>query len=296
MRLFRRPGRLDAVMWTGFAIAAAGLLWSFWPSPGIDHDYFARIRGTYGRRGPTVMIDEAHWNVDRADGRYRPFVHLLRRDGYRVVRNKQEFVPGLFAGIHVLVIANALGFKGTLQRVANAAGFVGKVHLEADAFDSGEVNVVRDWVRSGGSLLLVADHAPYGSAARKMAAAFGVEMSEWRAGDRESATRFERGRGLEDHPIIQGSSDRDETVYSVVMQAGQSLTPHRDAAVFLRLPETGAAQGVALEYGKGRAVVMADAGSLTARVAGRSRIGINSSDMDNQQLALNIMHWLTRVL
>ena len=80
------------------------------------------------------------------------------------------------------------------------------------------------------------------------------------------------------------------------MQAGQSLTPRGDAAVFLRLPETRQAQGVALEYGKGRAVVMADAASLTARVAGRSRIGINSSDMDNQQLALNIMHWLSRVL
>ena len=126
MRLFRRPGRLDAVMWTGFAIAAVGLLWSFWPSPGIDHDYFARISSTYGRRGPTVMIDEAHWNADRADGRYRPFVHLLRRDGYRVVRNKQEFVPGLFAGIHVLVIANALGFQGTLQRFANCRRFRGQ--------------------------------------------------------------------------------------------------------------------------------------------------------------------------
>ena len=281
-------------MWTGLAIAAAGLLWSFWPSPGIDTDYFARIRGTYGRRGPVVMIDEAHWNADRADGRYRPFVHLLRRDGYRVVRNKQKFVPGLFAGTHVLVIANALGFRGTVQRIAGP--ITRKVRLEADAFEPPEVAAVREWVRSGGSLLLIADFAPQESASRKLAAAFDVNMSAGQAARRESAIRLERGRGLEDHPILQGLPERNQGVHSVVMLPGPTLAPPRDSAVLLRQPETGQPQGIALEYGKGRVVMMGDAASLTARIAGRSMIGINSPDMDNQQLALNIMHWLSRVL
>lgn len=35
-------------------------------------------------KGPRVVIHAAHHNFHTADGRYRPFADLLRRDGYRV--------------------------------------------------------------------------------------------------------------------------------------------------------------------------------------------------------------------
>ena len=34
--------------------------------------------------GPVVLIDEAHFNFHTAEGRYKPFAELLRRDGYIV--------------------------------------------------------------------------------------------------------------------------------------------------------------------------------------------------------------------
>jgi hypothetical protein len=59
----------------------------------------------------------------------------------------------------------------------------------------------------------------------------------------------------------------------------------------------GRAQGVALELGKGRVVVISEAAALTAQVASRGfRFGMNVPGIDNRQLALNIMHWLSGAL
>jgi hypothetical protein len=93
---------------------------------------------------------------------------------------------------------------------------------------------------------------------------------------------------------------------------GQSLDGPADAAVLLKLPgnaveyvpdgselvpqPAGAAQGLALEYGQGRAVVLGEAGMLTAQVAKGEPFGMNLPGNDNRQLALNIMHWLSRRL
>lgn len=316
--LMRRLTPLDAVMWGGLALAAAGLALHFWPAQDADSTYFARIhRATYGRPAPRVLVDEGHWNVHTASGRYRPFVHLLDRDGYRVSSNKQRFVAGLFDGFHVLVIANALGFKGSLQHLANLAGLEGRVHFDAEAFEPAEITLVRDWVRSGGSLLLVADHSPCGRAARAMAAAFGVEMTDWYVEDPGPAVRFEPGRGLREHPIARGRPGLNERVDLVETYTGQSLIapsaaallvlsdrareyPRRQSASAEARSAAGKAQGVALEFGHGRVVVMGEAAALTAQRTRRNgvevRYGINSGETDNQQLVLNVMHWLTRTL
>ena len=60
----------------------------------------------------------------------------------------------------------------------------------------------------------------------------------------------------------------------------------------------GWSHGPALEHGKGRVVVPGEAAMLTARLHrfdGRP-IGRNVAGYDNRQLALSILHWLTRVL
>jgi hypothetical protein len=55
---------------------------------------------------------------------------------------------------------------------------------------------------------------------------------------------------------------------------------------------------VALQPGKGRVVVLGDAGMLSAQRNGRggSPVGMNFPGYDNRQLTLNIMHWLSRLL
>src|ERR1700754_4723193 len=96
----------------------------------------------YTKNGPTVLFDEAHNNFHTAGGRYKPFADLIASDGYQVFSSKEKFSAGTLKGYDILVIANAMA-------PANQS-----------AFTEAEADTVRDWVKAGGSLLLVADHAP----------------------------------------------------------------------------------------------------------------------------------------
>ena len=61
----------------------------------------------------------------------------------------------------------------------------------------------------------------------------------------------------------------------------------------------GWSQGVALELGKGRVVVMGEAGMFSAQIL-RSpqtpdlKFGMNRPGNDDRQFALNVLHWLSR--
>ncbi len=276
--------------------------------------------------GPRVLIDAAHRNVHTASGRYRPFAKLISNDGYRVKSGSGEFAAGYLRTCEVLVVSNAFG---------------GGEREDAPAFSTEEIRAVRDWVRSGGSLLLIADHWPYGGAAAALSDAFGVGMSQGITEDsvncapstsdptkREPTTLvFSRENGLlADHPITNGRGPHDY-VRRVVTFTGQSVGVRPGAVPFLRLGETAfdrrplppkvvhegkdtrvylqygeperalaRAQGVALEFGKGRLVVLGEAAVLTAQLDGNGHpFGMNVPGNDDRRLALNIMHWLSRL-
>src|SRR5690349_16862968 len=124
-------------------------------------------RPAYKDDGPRVMFDEAHHNFHTADGRYKPFVDLLSNDGYRVIRNRQSFSKTTLSSYKILVIANALGAEEMDDDGADNS-----------AFTEDEMQAVQDWVKGGGALLLIADHAPFGGAAAGLAKSFGVDMSK----------------------------------------------------------------------------------------------------------------------
>jgi hypothetical protein len=65
-----------------------------------------------------------------------------------------------------------------------------------------------------------------------------------------------------------------------------------------RISAAGRAQGIVLTAGKGRIVVMGEAAMLSAQMAGPNgmKFGMNRPGIDNRQLALNIMHWLSGLL
>lgn len=98
-------------------------------------------------KGPTVLIDEAHFNFHTATGRYLPFAELLRRDGYVVKTSSERFTATALRAGKVLVISNALDEKN--ENDPNAPPL--------PAFTAPEVAAVRDWVAGGGSLLLMHD-------------------------------------------------------------------------------------------------------------------------------------------
>ena len=63
----------------------------------------------------------------------------------------------------------------------------------------------------------------------------------------------------------------------------------------------GRAQAVAVEHGRGRVVVLGEAAMLSAQLVRRpdgtaTQMGMNRPGIDNQRFALNLMHWLTRLL
>src|SRR5689334_7138606 len=155
----------------------------------------------YKREGPRVMFDEAHHNFHTAEGRYKPFVDLMFNDGYRVIRNRLPFTKQRLDTFKILVIANALGAEED-----DDAG------ADDSAFTADEITVVHDWVKDGGSLLLIADHAPFGGAASALANKFGVDMSkgytfdpENSAADLPSQLIFSReNKLLASHPITEG--------------------------------------------------------------------------------------------
>ncbi len=245
-------------------------------------------RPAYTGRRPVVMIDAAHRNFHTMDGRYHPLARLLANDGYDVRPGLTAFERERLVGVDVLIIANASA-PDTSQRTA---------------FTEGECAVVAEWVRGGGALLLVADHAPYGAAAENLARRFGVDMGKGFAFDPQhseanpSLLVFSRENGLlGDHPVLAGR-DSSERVGRVIAFTGQSLSVPAGATVLLQLgprayeaptrpdlraaadslaaarepgaaqarPVAGHAQGVALRFGRGRVVVLGEAAMLTAQV------------------------------
>lgn len=263
-----------------------------------------------------VVVDEAHDNASTAafTNRYWPFARLLRADGCDVWRGKTRFSADELTGVSVLVVANAAGAPKPQLFGINLPVSTDRKRSDP-AFSPAEIEAVRTWVENGGSLLLVADHAPFGAAASGLAAAFGVRMHAGFVevpGEVSDPLLFstENGR-LGEHPILRGSGPGTE-VRRVMTFTGQSLDGPPGSTVLLRLPDTaveavprgdalveeraGEAQGLALERGKGRVAVFGEAGMLTAQVASWRPFGMNTPGNDNERLVLNVVRWLAKRL
>ena len=264
----------------------------------------------YSKSGPRVMFDEAHHNFHTMDGRYQPFANLLLNDGYRVIRNRVPFTKKSLDDFKVLVIANALG-----------AEEMDDTGADNPAFTEPEIEAVHDWVRGGGSLLLIADHAPFGGAAESLGKRFGVEMSKGFTLDEANSAEgnpsliiySRENHLLLEHPITSGRGGA-EKINKVMSFTGQSLVGPKGSYAILKLSDTakdtpdrsattftsaaGRAQALAFKFGKGRVVVQGEAAMLSAQIAGANKfkMGMNVPGTDNKQYALNVLHWLSGML
>ena len=286
-----------------------------------DPNFKPTVRGrAYSDTHPVVVVDEAHENFHTVGGRYKPFADVLRADGYLVVAGTRAFTKASLGSAVVLVISNAIGSGLNQSNASNPPS----------AFTDAECDAVRDWVQGGGSLLLIADHAPFGATAATLAARFGVEMGKgyvWTVqGNTPEPTMtitYARDNALVgEHPITRGVS-------RVVTFTGQSLSVPPGATALLKLDTayesaganaqsdvasfregkptlartiTNRAQAVAFEYGNGRVVMTGEAAMFSAQVIrftdpqGRtteSKMGMNVGGNDNQQFLVNILRWLT---
>jgi len=290
------------------AIGVAGLLMLTAAAQTVDPAYTGR--------GPTVALDEAHGNAASTAALYKPFADLLTNDGYRVVTLDTPFAQQRLATVDVLVVS-----------AESSAAPSAASRSPSRRIGDSEADLVRDWVRGGGSLLLAAAAPASIDAAGRLAERFGVEAGGGRVFDRLSgaavttALEFSRRNGLlGEHPIVHGRGSHAQ-IARVRSAAGQSLGVPRGAAILLKLsptareamtrddleseeyaarqeagiagsfsiPVAGRAQALALPFGRGRLVVLGDPYLLSAA-------GLSASDADNRQFALNVMHWLSRLL
>ncbi len=264
--------------------------------------------------GPVVLFDEAHNNRHALDSTYRGFAELLRKDGYQVLPLRASLSRHALADCDILVIVNALADE-------NVDNWRIPIH---SALSADEIDDVVTWVRSGGSLLLVADHMPFPAAVEELASefelafmnGFAIDTLQWRA------LHFRRADGtLIPHPITQGRNDT-ERVDSVVTYWGQAFTAagdrispllrFRDGVVSFNPKEAwkfddeteiihvgGWLQGCAMPFGDGRVVILGEAAMITAQNVGPKLIpvGMNApAARGNIQFVLNTMHWLSGLL
>lgn len=270
--------------------------------------------------GPRLAISEGHAEFHTATGRYRTFADLARADGFVVAGLAGRFTPEALAGVDLLVIANAMGDPD-----------MSSPRAEQPAFREAEVLAVEAWVRGGGALLLIADHAPFGAATASLGRAFGVDMRNGycldpgagNASGQPGTIVFTASYGLDTtHAIVRGRTpaDRADTVATFT---GQSLAGPEGSRSLLtlsatardervsysehhsgkpvpddrKLPAAGRSQALAFEHGQGRVVVLGEAAMASAQLAGpggRFRMGMNARGNHNKRFVTNTLRWLAR--
>lgn len=260
--------------------------------------------------GSTICIDEAHFNMHTVSGTYSTVAGIWAADGYVVEASTRAFTSNALQACSVLVIANALHERNRLQGDATDWSLP-----NPSAFTPSEIAAVRDWVRVGGALLLIADHMPFPGAAADLATAFDVQFNNGFARETNPDSGvlvFRRAAGLlPAHPITDGRSAA-ERIDSVTTDAGQAFQVNGRFDPLLVIPEGvvslmpevaweftddtpsipvgGWLQGAAGQFGDGRLVVFGEASQFRPEDDGESLPG------QNGQFALNVIRWLSGIL
>lgn len=277
----------------------------------------ALLRAGQPTRQKVILFDEGHFNFHTTRGSYSEVAELWRKDGYTVIARPEPFDRNALAQTQVLVIANALSAVGNSAE-RETLSWRWTQNAAMPAFTSNECDAAEEWVREGGGLLLIVDHPPYPAAARDLARRFGVDVRNASTIDptpgnhaqTPSTLVFTRSNGLlGDHAIARGRNPA-ERINAITTFTGSSLAGPRGSIAFLKLSEAaydrsfesaggpeqrtsakGRAQGVALQFGKGRVVLLGEAAIFRTGILEDSVNG----GFDNRQLALNIVHWLSRL-
>ena len=295
---------------------------------GPDPTYAPVIaRPAYAADAPVVLLDEGHGSIQTIEGRYAGFAALVRADGYDLRAGRLPLdAPGALDDVDVLVISNAA------QRVGGAspsAFTVSEIRtVEAWVRAGGSLLLAADHAPHG-----VAAQALGRAFGVRMGLGYAFRLDG--PDSVTSQMTFTAAAGtLGDHPILRGRLP-DERVSTIQSFTGQSIAgPDGSTILMAMLPtdrEAGnlaalqdisrhlragepaadvldmlstpalAAQGVAFRHGDGRVVVLGEAGMLTAQMIsspGREprRFGLQTDGHDDQQFALNILHWLSGLI
>ena len=283
----------------------------------------------YAADGPLIRIDEGHGSVQTIAGRYAGFAALMRADGYGVDAGAGRLdASGALDDVRVLVISNAASprdgsgrgsafDKAEIEAVARWVETGGALLLAADHAPHGsaaEALAARFGVTMGKGYAF--RQTPSGLTANldflRADDALGAHpILEGRMpGERVDQVRTFTGQSLTGPPgatvlLALQPEDREAADLPTLQQIRQALggPDARDVLAALSRPAL-SAQGLAFEHGAGRVVVLGEAGMLTAQIVRfpadqnrePMRFGLNTAGHDDQQFALNILHWLSRLI
>jgi hypothetical protein len=262
-------------------------------------------------KGPVIFIDEAHNNFHTLSGRYQAFGKLLKKDGYVLKPYTKQFTKEKLAKVKILVISNALHKRNTEDWSLPTPS----------AFTKEEIIAANQWVKNGGSLFLIADHMPMPGAAADLAGSFGFKFYNGFALDttKRGGDKFFRSTGTLKNNKITNGRYKTEKIDSVTSFTGQAFEiPEQAVPVTvlnsnftMLIPEVawefdkktkifnceGFVQLAFMKFGKGRIVVSGEAAMFTSQRAGERSVGMGSDAApQNEQLLLNIIHWLDGII
>lgn len=265
--------------------------------------------------GPVVVLDLGHNNVD--DPEFPAVLaEWLTQDGYVVRQLSTRFDEAALANVDIVISKNPLSAYNRDNWSLPTPS----------AFSRGEIELLYNWVFSGGALLLVIDHMPIPGAVEELASTFNFQISNGFALDERSLHGYDEevihaagripfrrsDRSLADHPVTNGrtSAERVDYVVTAVGSAfrlpdnGESLLTLGPAYVSL-LPESawdfndatprqvieGWSQAGLARVGSGRVAVLGDAMLLRSALE-----DTQAWALQNPQFTLNVIHWLSGLL
>ena len=270
--------------------------------------------------GPVVLLDLGHNNFD--DPEFPPVLaEWLTQDGYVVRRLSTRFDEASLASVNIVISKNPLPAR-------DEPGISGWRLPTSSAFSQDEIELLYNWVLSGGAFLLQIEHMPMAGAAAEFTSRFNFEISDGFVVDERSLypdgpdgdiggnsrVTFRRSdRSLASHPVTNGRTfaERVDSIKTDggaafrLPAGGQSLLTLGPSFVSL-LPEVtgefaytttrqavgGWSQAGVARVGSGRVALLGD--SLLLRSALEE--GFQSWMPKNPQFTLNVVHWLSGLL
>lgn len=273
--------------------------------------------------GPKIAVHRlvSHY-IQR--GAFEPFKTLVESDGFQFEWLDKPITAQYLSTLKVFIIANAYTKGGVLD-------YNNFSTLDAPSvYTDQEIALISNWVKDGGSLLILADHSPFAGGTIKLAEAFGFTYMTGVAVRNDSlATRIkahiifsdkEHGFGvgtLTQHPIVDGSLGRKPIDHYKAFE-GQALIPPPDAVNLLIIPNgfetlltfalreefysaprmdaSGLSQGAVMEFGKGRLAIFGETGGFTSQSQlGAKPFGLSDPEADqNADFVLSTLRWLAR--
>ena len=259
-------------------------------------------------KAPAVYIDGMHNNLHQLHTGFSPFAKLAEADGYKV--NAFNSFDQL-KDVDILVIANAINAN-------NQGNWKRPIY---NAFDEAEVKNINEWVKNGGSILLIADHMPFAGAASNLAESFGFEYCDGFAQLAKEQNRNDvfskSNKRLTDSPVTNGTYGNE--IDEIASFTGSSFKIPKKAIPVMKFrsgdkclqPEvawqfndstlttdlSGSYQGALMDYGKGKIAIFGEAAMYTAQTIEQNgntfKVGFNSpAAPNNVQFIRNVLLWL----